>query len=59
MSDDTCDCGACEADTCDVCGQPATLLDDHQESWCASCWLAHIEREQQRANDRWMAGGSQ
>jgi hypothetical protein len=58
MTDDTCPCADC-AETCDFCDRPKAVVDDYQEVYCAQCWLAHIEREQQRANDRWMAGGSQ
>ena len=55
---DTCPCADC-AETCDFCDQPKFIVGDHQEVYCEDHWLDHIEDEQQRANDRWMAGGSQ
>lgn len=59
MTGDVCDCGICDVDTCDLCGRPITFIDEDGEAFCADCWLAYVDREQQRANDRWMAGGSQ
>jgi hypothetical protein len=59
MTGDVCDCGICEVETCDLCAAPVAFVDEDGDAWCRACWLAHIEGEQQRANDRWMAGGSQ
>lgn len=55
---DECPCADC-AETCDFCDRPKAIVDVYQEVYCAACWQAHVEREQQRANDRWMAGGNQ
>ena len=58
MTSDECSCADC-AETCDYCGNDIQFIDEEGVAWCSACYADFVEREQQRANDRWMAGGSQ
>lgn len=57
MTGDVCPCGICEIDACDLCAAPVAFVDEDGEAWCRSCWLAYLERVQERANLRWFSGG--
>ena len=41
MTGDTCDCGICAVDVCDLCGEPVAFVDDEGEAWCLACFARY------------------
>jgi hypothetical protein len=55
MTGDTCECGICAIDVCDICSEPVAFVDAESEAWCAACYDNYQQMQAEQAAERDLA----